>query len=134
MGSMYLVVELGWEYDDNYYFKTDSTIPVEIYTMLELAEMGLERLTVKHVRSGLLQSSASFVSNFTANYDRPILDEDWAAECETKYNIKFTEEHIPYTVGRKDSVAELTPDSFYLEFIDQCDIRFYEIVEIEVVA
>lgn len=138
MGKMYLLSRIGWEYDDNFYFKDGSKDPIEIYTIFEIAELALKNAEIARARKELAESSGSFISNYTYNYDKPILTRSFKRKCKEEYNISFhRDDPCPFTEGYKslmDAVSPSTPDEFYIEFLEICKVNFYEIIEIEVIA
>lgn len=142
--TIYIVSEIGWDYDDNYYYRTGNgaTHPVEAYLIEELAQEAAMQKEVDFI-SKLLVAGDSVVRLYKQDEELEYHDhKEWIEECERKYNISFDEYLNPYVIGEGGKKSKNfrglspsdTPRQFYVDYINHFEFEFYEVVKVELLA
>jgi len=130
--SVYVLTEVGWEYDDNYYYKTGGGLPRLVFSDLEIAEdhrMELERSRVRLFKNDYFDYLEAF--RYGGDMTSHVIEKmnSGPQSDMLKELIKFKGEQISFLKDIKDySDSEL---DFIIEFFE---IQFYEIVEVEFAA
>lgn len=141
--KMYIVTRVGWEYNDEYYYRSESGAgdPVEAFTLEELAHESCKLKHVSLLKEDLARSSSEYIANYISRggYSTAEFDDEWIEKCGAEYNIEFVpsdyndEDLYPRTVG-EDDVNPSTSDQFYIEFLERSNVVHFEVVEVDWVA
>jgi hypothetical protein len=130
--SVYVLTEVGWEYDDNYYYKTGGGLPRLVFSDLEIAKdhrMELERSRVRLFKNDYFDYLEGF--RYGLDMAKHIIEKMSSGPQSDmlKELIKFKGEQISFLKDIKDySDSEL---DFIIEFFE---IKFYEVIEVEFAA
>ncbi len=134
MKNIFLLQRIGWDYDDNYYFRSEGSSPEKSYSSIELAEAALKRLELEYFMQRLECEDVEYYL-----YDENDLN---------KYKEQLSEilkdhPNISKLSGDSDewdSFYSLLSDEDYevsedqiLEIQKVFGLNFYEIVEVEFV-
>lgn len=138
--KMYIINELGWEYNDEYYYRSGSGggAATEAYTDYDLAIISAQKKTAAEMRERFEKDALGYVESHMTYGGNECFDLDplWVAKCKNIYNIEFKEGYndimYPTTIG-KNTVVD-APDDFYIEFADQADFKLFEVTEVVLVA
>jgi hypothetical protein len=121
--KVWIISRYGWEYDDSRYYRPESegSYPVSAFTIPELAKRICDEKNVTEVRAMGIRGLNEYVSS-------------WEYNSEEEDHKEFLESHF------LDSGLEFTKppseidDQILVEIMDYFHLRFYEVVEVELLA
>lgn len=126
--SIWIANRIGWEYDDNYYYKSEYSEgrPAFAYTDQKIAEDFVRDLNIQEIKS-LGPRVFDYVRRDDLEYNHSEeslarFDEDYGIDLSDRYEITFSREMDQYT------------DDDLLKIADVCNILFYELVEVSLVV
>lgn len=129
MKNIFLVQQIGWDYDDNYYFRNGGSSPHKSYSSIELAEIAMKELNIKEFLYLLQQDSIQDYLGSESCF------EDFK---ESLTNLFKDHPNISKLSDDWDSFYDLLDNEDYVlsekqisEMQELFDLNFYEIVEVE---
>lgn len=127
---LYVVMEIGWEYDDSYYSRLGGGNPVVVYKDRSIAEMECLERNIEYFKTHIISANPYGGSlNEYFGYDGDFEDFDATGklvECLNKYNISCDKENWQtYLKFNK----ELTDDQIE-EVLSHLNLRWFEIVDV----
>lgn len=127
MTEAFILMEKGYEYDDNYYNETEGGNPKKIFFNREEAELERKKLDLERFKN-------ESIRNYTYDIDDVILDE----EAFTKLTDSLLEKYGKPTFAHRWQSLEdyqLHPDANEEEsnsYMKLVDFSFYEVRKVEV--
>ena len=121
--KVWVISRYGWEYDDSRYYRPESDTghPVSAFTIPELAKKFCDEKNVAEIRDMGSRGIADYVESYNYNSE-----ED---EYKTFLEEHFMSEDLEFTV----SPFEIS-DELLVEVMEYFDLKFYEVIEVSLVA
>lgn len=123
--SVWIVNRTGWDYDDNYYYKTEGLTPYQAFTDLELAKSFMRDLEAREIRDCASRFFIDFarLEDFDNSIDSTI--EEVCESLSLSYDGKDVTFSKPVENYSDDELINIAQAFF---------IDFFQIVEVELVA
>lgn len=124
----YVIMEKGYEYDDNIYNQTEGGTPTKVFFNKEDAYLEKDRLEIKHMKE---TDITSYTYSIEDELNVPIEEVTTFLES---LNAKYGK---PAPINKWDSFGEfqLNPMASFEEgkkFLSMHSVRFYEVAEVDV--
>lgn len=124
----YIIMEKGFEYDDNTYNPTDGGNPRKVFFSRKDAETDLEILEIKNIKQIDISHYMPYDFDEGLNVD---IDEfkNYLKSLNDKYGLpekKYSWDNNEYVLNPKATDEET------IKFLNMFSLRFFEIVEVDV--
>ncbi len=128
--QLYVLMAVGWDYNDEYYFKTDGGHPEKVFVSKELAEKEADRLNLKEFKelfsSGTLIEYCNDFSGGISNYEKAdvIISTLFGMDLDTWCDHLYDYQRAP------KFVVEPTEEQ-WVELMKCSNLNFWEVVSVE---
>ena len=125
MDKIYLVCEVGFDYDDNNYYRNgDGGLPRTAYTSLEKAVEACDKLNVQAFKN-LVETSE--IGDYTDEY-RLSPNEDFEKLCKKYFNLSVAE----VLCERNLELVVEPSEEEWLQLFNYFNLDFYEVHTVDV--
>lgn len=124
--SMWLVMNVGWDYDDNYYYRSDNGSPNCLFTDRVIAENFLVEMELKQLK----EDGFYILSQVTSDSSMDISDSE-AADLRKRLKELGIEVYQHRQTSFKKEVSEYSDDEL-IEIMKIFNFNYYELVEVEI--
>lgn len=131
MKNIFLLQRIGWDYDDNYYFRSEGSSPEKSYSSIELAEAALKCLELKYFMQRLEYEDIQYYlydeddfNKYKNQLSEVLKDHPDLSNLSDKWSSFYS------LINEED--YEVSEDQI-LEIQKVFGLNFYEIVEVEFV-
>lgn len=127
--SVWVINEVGWEYDDSNYYRVDGVKPFQAYTDFEIANAFLKEKKADTIRS-LNDDIFGYIDEYSIN---EVINNKESLERIAKIGINISDDACYSKPTFIKNMNEYT-DEELIEVAEIFSIEFYSLMEVELIA
>ena len=130
-GTIFLIERIGWEYDDNSYFRGSGSHPDSAFFLEEIAEKICQEKNLQEIRRIGEYVLTEYVQDASHAFEEDEGDCDHGGSDEKTLFLKenFLNSSCEFVKHPKD-----IPDEVLLRVMEKFELTFYEVVPVDLVA